>query len=127
MKKIKLNVHQKKVGRILVDMLEHNECATITYGELAIKAAGKIRIAQSMGATLGKISRLCDSECNLPMISAIVCNKKLGKPSPGFYYLYQKLKNDYNTSMDDAIKKEKTKVQKAVKNAEWDKLKPYLE
>ncbi len=122
-RKIKLNDYQKKVGRILVDMLKHNKYATITYGELAIKAVGKIRVAQSMGATLGKISRFCDSECDLPMISAIVCNKKLGIPSPGFYHLYQKLKNDYNTPMNKAITQEQTKVQKA----DWNELKPYLE
>lgn len=125
-KKIELNDYQKEVATTLIEFIKENKNQTIYYSDLAEKVGRSKRAAQSMGATLGKISRLCN-KCNLPMLSAIVCNKRKHNPSEGFFRLYSELKNN---GKELPSKEEKYKIlrkeQKAVKMTDWSKLKSYL-
>lgn len=123
--KIELNDYQKEVANTLIRLVHEHKEPTY-YGELAVKVGRSKRAAQSMGATLGKISRLCHKN-DLPLLSAIVYNVEQKIPSKGFFRLYSELKNN---GKELPSKEEKYKIlreeEKAVRMTDWSKLKSYL-
>ncbi len=123
--KIELNDYQKEVANTLIRLVHEHKEPTY-YGELAVMVGRSKRAAQSMGATLGKISRLCHKN-DLPLLSAIVYNVEQKIPSKGFFRLYSELKNN---GKELPSKEEKYKIlreeEKAVRMTDWSKLKSYL-
>ncbi len=123
--KIELNDYQKEVANTLIRLVHEHKEPTY-YGELAVMVGRSKRAAQSMGATLGKISRLCHKN-DLPLLSAIVYNVEQKIPSKGFFRLYSELKNN---DKELPSKEEKYKIlreeEKAVRMTDWSKLKSYL-
>ena len=123
--KIELNDYQKEVANTLIRLVHEHKEPTY-YGELAVMVGRSKRAAQSMGATLGKISRLCHKN-DLPLLSAIVYNVEQKIPSKGFFRLYSGLKNN---GKELPSKEEKYKIlreeKKAVRMTDWSKLKSYL-
>lgn len=123
--KIELNDYQKEVANTLIRLVHEHKEPTY-YGEIAVMVGRSKRAAQSMGATLGKISRLCHKN-DLPLLSAIVYNVKQKIPSKGFFRLYSELKNN---GKELPSKEEKYKIlreeEKAVRMTDWSKLKSYL-
>lgn len=93
-KKKKLTDHQKLVTKQLIKILTAKK-VPITYGDLA-QSIGKPNSVRAMGRTLGSISTKCD-ELDLPLISAIVVNKKKKEPGKGFILLLNKLKPGVTT------------------------------
>ena len=83
---------------------KNGERVTITYGELLERIGKDTMPANYLGNHLGKISKLCHEELDLPFISGIVVTKETGEPGDGFYGMLKdyKLESKYKEILEEA-------------------------
>lgn len=81
----------KLVAKQLLIYIIENPNQTITYKELTELCDNKVHYRFSLNGVLGEISELCRLN-HLPLVSAIVCNKKTKLPGAGFFgYFFPQL------------------------------------
>ena len=120
---IVLNEHQRNIARILLSTLLEEPGLSLSYEQIAEKSGIGKEGAISVGASIGKISELCN-QLGLPLLSAKVYSKGKGTPKSGFYSLYKRLTgNPMNLSESEAIKQE---LERILKCEHWQILSDYL-